>query len=72
MRERGLCAEDRLMNLEDVWSAGGTALVSTNLACSAKSKKTAGEARTVLRKAKVKHPAIRITVGYGFNESVEC
>ncbi len=58
--------------LEDVWSKSGTVIVSTGLTMGAKSKKAAEEVCTVVRKAKVKHHAGTITVGYGFNESVAC
>jgi hypothetical protein len=58
--------------LEDVWSSSGTVIVSTDIPMGAKHKKTAEEVCAVVRKAKVKHHAGTITVGYGFNESVEC
>jgi hypothetical protein len=58
--------------LEDVWSKSGTVIVSTALTMGAKSKKTAEEVCTVVRKAKLKHHAGTVSVGYGYNESVEC
>jgi hypothetical protein len=59
-------------SLEDVWSKSGAVIVSTGLDGSAKSKKAAEEVCAVVRKAKVKHHAQAISVGYGFNESAEC
>jgi len=58
--------------LEDVWSKYGTVIVSTDLTRGAKSKKTAEEVCIVVRKAKMKHHAGTISVGYGLSESVEC
>ncbi|HET7511108.1 MAG TPA: hypothetical protein VFJ65_12765 [Solirubrobacterales bacterium] len=58
--------------LEDVWSKSGTVIVSTGLTRGTQSKKTAEEVCTVVRKAKVKHHAGNISVGYGLNEGVEC
>jgi hypothetical protein len=56
--------------LEDVWSRSGTVIVSTGL--TRHDKKTAEEVCSVVRKAKVKHHAGTISVGYGISESVEC
>lgn len=58
--------------LEDVWSKSGTVIVSTALIRGAKSKETAEEVCAVVRKAKVKHHAGSVSVGYGLSESVEC
>lgn len=59
-------------SLEDVWSSSGTVIVSTDLSRGAKNQKTAEEVCAVVRKAKVKHPAKAISVGFGYNESAEC
>jgi hypothetical protein len=56
--------------LEDVWSKYGTVIVSTDL--TRHDQKTAEEVCTVVRKAKVKHHAKSISVGYGLNESAVC
>jgi hypothetical protein len=58
--------------LEDVWSADGTAIVSTGLDGSAKSKKIAKEVCAVLQKVKVKSRVETILVNYGYNENFEC
>lgn len=68
----GYEGESWFPSLEDVWSSSGTVIVSTDLTRGAKNKKTAEEVCAVVRRAKVKHHARAISVGYGYNESVEC